>query len=294
MRKVPFVRMGNTRRNQMDEGFFKYWGLMPIMRKAIISITLVAAALLSGCELAGPQNAVTEENVVTEEKDFTDFTRVQVEGTFEVEIIQSDTFSIIISADESLFDYVEVSKVGETLRIYLNPRHTFTDFTFTGKTLKAKITMPNLYGLQLSGATAATATGFKSSEDFNLDVSGASSFDMGDIEAGNVKFEVSGASNISGNMTVDDAEFEVSGASSVDLEGSANDIILNLSGASEIDLIDLPLNYASINLSGASEATLNVKGRLDAVLSDASRLYFQGNPTMGDISVTGASTIKHK
>ncbi|MFC2072414.1 head GIN domain-containing protein [Chloroflexota bacterium] len=268
------------------------------MRKAIILITLVAvlaaAALLSGCALTGPGNAVTEGNVVTEEKDFTDFTRVQVEGTFEVEIIRSDSFSIIISADESLFDYVEVSKVGETLRIYLNPRHTFTDFTWQEKTLKAKITMPNLYGLQLLGATTATATGFKSSENFNLDVSGASSLDMDDFEARDVKFEVSGASRVSGNITADDAEFEASGASSVVLEGSANDIILNLSGASKIDLIDLPLSYASINLSGASEATLNVKGRLDAVLSGASRLYFQGNPTMGDISVTGASTIKHK
>jgi len=264
------------------------------MRKAIISITLVAAVLLSGCELAGQQNGATAENVVTEEKDFTDFTHLQVEGTFDVEIIQSESFSITITADESLFDYIEVSKLEGTLRIHLNPRHTFTDFTFAAKTLKAEVTMPNLYGLQLSGATSATATGFKSSEDFNLEVSGASSLDMGDIEARNMKLEVSGASSISGNMTADDVEFDISGASSVDLEGSANDIILSLSGASQIDLIGLPLNYASINLSGASEASLNVKGRLDAVLTDASRLYFQGNPTMGDISVTGASTIKHK
>jgi len=43
-----------------------------------------------------------------------------------------------------------------------------------------------------------------------------------------------------------------------------------------------------------SEATINVKGRLDSVLSGASRLYFHGNPTMGNTEVSGASTIKHK
>ena len=56
------------------------------MRKAIILIILVAvlaaAALLSECGTTGLGN------IVTEEKDFTDFTYVEVEGTFEVEITQ--------------------------------------------------------------------------------------------------------------------------------------------------------------------------------------------------------------
>jgi len=261
------------------------------MKKAIIPIILVAvltAALLSGCEVTGPGG------VVTEEKDFTDFTYVDVGSAFEVEIIQSDSFSTSVSADESFFDYIAVTKEGNTLRIYLNPRHTFTDFTLRARTLKAKITMPALYGLQLSGASKATVTGFKSSKDFNLNVSGASSVDIDDMEVGDIEFEISGASKVSGSVNASDVRFEVSGASEVELEGSANNIILTASGASKVNLADFPLSNANAKLSGASETTLDVKGRLDAVLSDASRLYFQGNPTMGNISVTGASTIKHK
>ncbi len=268
------------------------------MRKAIIPLTLAAvlaaAVLLSGCETTGPGATVTEEKVITEEKDFTNFTHVDVESVFEVKITQSNSFSVTISVDESLLDYVEVSQAGETLRIYLNPRHIFTDFTLGVKTLKAEITMPVLYGLNLSGASKGTVTGFKSSENFSLNVSGASSLDMDGIKVDNAEFEVSGASRISGNMTANDTEFEVSGASSIELSGSANNITLNVSGASRVDLADFSLNDANIEISGASEATLNVKGRLDSVLSGASRLYFHGNPTMGNISVTGASTIKHE
>ena len=262
------------------------------MKKAIILVilafVLTAATLLPGCEVTGPGN------VVTEEKDFTGFTYIEVEGTFEVEIIQSDSFSITVSADENFFDYIAVSKEGKTLRIYLNPRHTFTDFTLQAKTLKAKITMPALHGLRLSGASKGTVTGFKSSDDLSLTVSGASSLDIDDIEVDDVEFEISGASKVSGNLTADDAEFEVSGASNVELEGSADDIIVNASGASKVNLADFPLDNADIHLSGASEATIHAKGRLDCVVSAASRLYFQGNPTMGKVSVTGASTIKHK
>ena len=261
------------------------------MRKAIIPIILVAvltAALLSGCEVTGPGS------VVTEEKDFADFTYVDVGSAFEVEITRSDTFSVIISADESLFDYIAVTKEGNTLRIYLKPRHIFTDFTLGAKTLRAEITMPALYGFQLSGASKGTVSGFKSSKDFNLNVSGASSVDIDDMEVGDIEFEISGASKVSGSVNASDVRFEVSGASEVELEGSANNIILEVSGASKINLADFPLSNANAKLSGASETTLDVKGRLDAVLSGASRLYFQGNPTMGNISVTGASTIKHK
>ncbi|GAI07881.1 unnamed protein product, partial [marine sediment metagenome] len=70
--------------------------------------------------------------------------------------------------------------------------------------------------------------------------------------------------------------------------------ILKASGASKVTLDDFPVDDANVHLSGASEATLNVKGRLDCAVTAASRLYFQGNPTMGNISVTGASTIKHE
>ena len=262
------------------------------MSKGIITITLVAvlmvAALLAGCTTA------TSGKLVTEEEDFTDFNRVDVEGTFDVKITRSDSFSIIISADESFFDYIVVSQAGETLKISLHPRHTFTDFTSKSATLKAQITMPALYGLRLSGAAKVSVSGFNSPQDFITDLSGASSLDMKDIEVGDVEFEISGASKVTGNVQAGDARFLVSGASEVKLEGSANNIILNSSGASNIDLANFPLNNANVNLSGASEATLNLKGRLESILSGASSLYFRGNPTIGNISLSGASTIKHE
>lgn len=262
------------------------------MSKAIITImlvtTLTALALLPGCTTTGVGK------VVTEEKDFTDFTYVDIEGTFEVEITQSDSFSVTIRADEDFYDYVAVAKEGDTLRIYLNPRHTFTDFTLQARALKATITMPALYGIQLAGASKGTITGFKSTRDFTLNVSGASSLDLEDIEVDDAEFEISGASKVTGSINATDMRFEISGASTVKLEGSAEDTIIDASGASEVDLAGLPLNDADVRLSGASEASLDVRDRLDAALSAASRLYFLGNPTMGNVSVTGASTIKHK
>lgn len=261
------------------------------MRKALITLTLAVVliiTLLSACTVTSPGDELTEV------KDFADFRNLEIGSAFEAEITQSETYSVIITADESLIDLVEVTKTGDTLKIYLNPRHIFTDFTIGAKTLRAVITMPALDSLELSGATKGTVSGFSSTGDFDLVVSGASALDELDIMVGNAEFEVSGASKVSGNISANDLEFEVSGASSIELSGTVDDITLEVSGASRVDMTDIPVNDADVSLSGASEATINVGGKLDIKLSGASRLYFYGNPTMGDTEVSGASTIKHK
>ncbi|MDD5039192.1 MAG: DUF2807 domain-containing protein [Dehalococcoidales bacterium] len=262
------------------------------MRKAILSITnaaiLLVVTILSGCSSAAPRG------VTTEKIDFTNFTDVDVENILEVEIVQSSSFSVTIIADEDLRDYVVVSKEGETLKITLNPHHLFTDFTTVRKTLTAKITMPAIYRLYLSGAVKGTITGFKSPHDLTLSIDGASSLNLKDIEVGDIKSVISGASKVTGNLKAGDVEFEVSGASKVELAGSADRAIFNVSGASTASMPNFILNNASINLSGASEATLNVEEKLALVLSGVSKLYFYGNPTVDNISVSGASTIKHK
>jgi hypothetical protein len=127
-----------------------------------------------------------------------------------------------------------------------------------------------------------------------VDVSGASSLNIDDIEVGNAEFDISGASKVTGSLKASDAKFVVSGASRVDLKGSANNFTLTASGASILSLLEFTVSTANVKLDGASEATIDVKEKLDTVLSGASRLYFHGNPTMGNISVTGASTIKNK
>lgn len=261
------------------------------MNKTILAAKLAVLAglvILSGCAPGGASR------IITETRDFTDFTSVDVEGAFEVKITQSDSYGIEISADDNFFDYITVAKDGDTLRIYLNPRHTFADFTQPARTLKAEITMPALDALTVSGATEANVSGFKSVKGLELVISGASSVALADMEAGDLDFEISGASKLSGDLKGKDAKIEISGASSLELDGSAGNIELETSGASKAEMAAFPVDNARVELSGASQSTLNIKGRLDALLSGASVLYFQGNPTLGNISVTGASTIKNR
>jgi hypothetical protein len=242
------------------------------MKKAIIIIAIVAAVAITSTVVVlkgWPRGLVGSGNLETEAYAFTDFTEVEISSAFEFEIKQSSSYSINVTADDNVLDYVRVSQEGQTLKIGLGR------VIWLGPvTLRASVTLPQLSGLTVSGASRGTVSDFSSTEDLDITVSGASRV-TGDITAGNV-------------------EFDISGASTIQLEGSANNMVADVSGASSFNLDDFIVNNADVDFSGASSGTVNLNGRLDADLSGASRLWYIGEPTMGTIDTSGASTISKK
>jgi len=262
------------------------------MKKAIAAVLvglLLTAGLLMGC--VGGRVPPGSGNLVTQEFEFSDFSRVEVGSAFQVKIVQADSYRVSVTADDNLFKYIQVSKQGETLKVGLKLMPLRPLFT----TLRAEISMPRIYDLDLSGATRGTVSGFSSTENLDIEVSGASSLNLAEMSAGNVEFELSGASKARGDIKAGgNARLDLSGASSIQLQGSAGDLVIDASGACLVELDNFPVDNVDVKLSGASGATVNLDGRLDADLSGASRLSYIGVPTMGDIHMSGGSTVSKK
>lgn len=255
-----------------------------------LAVIVSVLALITGCvRVTGRDTTVGSLKIETREFNLSDFTHVEVGSAFEVDITRSDSYRVSITTNENLFDYLHVSQKGSTLIIRLKPYHKYIRTT-----QKASITLPDLYGLRLSGATTGKVKGFSSSHPLEIGLSGASSLDIDDLEAGDTQFDISGASKALGSIKIANGRFVVSGASTVELGGSATDASLKASGASHARLANFSVMDAVVNLSGASDATINASGRLDVNLSGASRLNYIGNPTLRDINVSGASTLSQK
>jgi hypothetical protein len=143
---------------------------------------------------------------------------------------------------------------------------------YANTALKARIVMPSLRGLQLSGASRARLEAFD--------------------PQGPLDVEVSGASALSGDVHTEELTIVLSGASRLSLSGEGGRLSLHSSGASSADLGDVSVGDADVNLSGASRATIDAAGRLDANLSGASNLTYAGSPTLGRIDTTGGSSMR--
>ncbi len=222
--------------------------------------------------------------------DISDFTRVIVESALSVDIERSDAYSVTADSDD--FSYIRAEKTGDTLKI--RRRGIDLRSIFRARP-NVRVTMPQLDELALSGASQVRTRGFHSDHELLVKLNGASHLEISSISSGNMKFEVSGASNIAGDINVNgDTWFKINGASRVELAGYGTSATLELSGASQARLAVFSLNNAKTSISGASNAQLKVNAQLDISLSGASRLEYTGNPALGNVAVSGASTLKHR
>ena len=208
---------------------------------ALIAIPLLLGGLLPFGRVVGSGNARTQQETMS------DFNVVDVGSGFRVHIAHSNSYKVSITADDNLFQYIQVFKTGSTMTIRLTP-----GVSVQSSTLKAEITMPTLIGVQFSGGVIGNATGFISTQDFRV---------------------------------------ELSGGSTLKMDGEANNLVAACSGGSSLDLSKFTVANADIDFSGGSQGTINLSGRLNANLSGGSKLFYIGSPTLGDISTSGGSSI---
>ena len=256
-----------------------------LLRLFLIVPLLVVAAGLAACNRGA---VVTDSGEITNwQFDFADFSRLDISHAFIVDVEPADGFSINVSVDRAVFEYLVVEKRGDTLYLGLENGNTYLDTT-----QRATIEMPALEELSLSGASRATVGVFVGAKSLELKLSGASRADVATDTLENASFDLSGASRVTGSIGAATFKLKLSGASSANLEGSAPQMEIDGSSASTADLKDLPATDVKVDLSGASTAFIDVADRIDATLKGGSVVTFLGDPKLGNIDLSGASTIR--
>ncbi len=226
--------------------------------------------LLAGCSVPFSTQMSASGPPVTKDYDLAHFTAVAAGSAFQVEITRSEEYSVTVTVNENLVERLDVGVSGDTLRIYLKPGIGITG----NATLKAKVTMPELTGLDLSGASHTTLAGFESGK--------------------SLQSKVSGASTLRGDLTCGDARFDASGASKVDLKGGAQDLNVTASGASTVDLGSFSSQDTVVAASGASRVNVAASGSLNVEASGASTVRYVGEPAKLKVNTSGASSVGQK
>ena len=221
------------------------------------------AIALTGCfsELINPSN-----NTAIEEYVYSNYHALEVQDAFEVYVTFSDTEELIeIEASENLLPYVRVIQNGDKLRLKLADGLRIKG----SATLIARITTQNINDYEISGASKV--------------------FLQDQLAANKVIAEISGASNMAGDIVADVLDVELSGASNVDLSGSVLDYYVEASGASVARGYALTTDNLFCELSGASVAYSTVNEEITIEASGASTLHYKGPGTIVDQNLSGAS-----
>lgn len=231
-------------------------------------LTLMTACLVLG---AGAQKVINDPNV--ELRSVGAFNKIEISSAFEVIITQTKESSVAVSSNiagdnQNITTTVENGK----LRVgYRNPNKKWQ----RNHNLKAYISVKDIEYLGGSGASK-----------IQID---------GTLAAASLKIDLSGATDLKGNLAVNNAlALELSGASDVTLSGAVGSIRINASGASDVKAFDLTAGECNIDASGACTVRISVEKEMSADLSGASNVQYKGNAMIRTIKTSGASNISKK
>jgi hypothetical protein len=254
------------------------------MKRFLIFASILFASLL-GTAACQPLTSVSafavghEEtvngsgNVVTQTFDLADFDNLHIGYGFRAEVSQGDIFSVAVSIDDNLLQFVNVEKFGNTLSV---------GFEFSGggsrtintTTQKVEITMPHIDLIELGSGGRMTLNPFVEQTGVELNVSAGASL-QGDLEAASLRANVNAGSSLR-------------------LSGSAKTLDLRGSAGSGAQLMEFAVEEADIWLSAGSHAEIDVSHHLDAAVHVGSHLTYRGNPELGRIVITIASSISRR
>lgn len=231
----------------------KKLGLLVFIAAIVGSVALVWAVTgkaVSFVKINFSEQIKGSGNVATEKRDVRDFKGVDAGGAMRVEITVGKGFSVELEGDDNILPLVKTEVRGGVLHIERKEGSR----TWTKSHLIARISMPELNELGISGASSALVTGVKS-ERLTINTSGASKVEISG-EAREVKIDVSGASKLNGeNLRTERADVEASGASKISIFASES-INADASGASKVVYSGNPKSVSK-DASGASSVSAN-------------------------------------
>ena len=192
------------------------------------------------------------------------FDQIRTGSAFKVNIVQGNNFRIVATGDRvdvnDLDFYVRNGVLNGGYRNNRNQRYN----------MRIDITVPSLSAVDFSGATTA---------------------EVGNFNANTFNVILSGASKLSLDVKTQKMNIDISGASQFNPYGNAQKVSGDLSGASQLNAFGFLSDEVNVNVSGASNARVDVVKYLKVNVSGASKVRYRGNPTT-EISASGASVVE--
>lgn len=183
---------------------------------------------------------------VTEERALDGFTRLAVDGAFDVEVRLGSETRLELTYDDNLLEYVETEVRRGRLSL------DCTADTQSDRVCEVRITVPRLEALVIGGAADVRIRGFDGGafdyelggagdlvlegrvEELSVDLHGAGSVDARDLVAGSVEVDLSGAGSVEVHAT-HQFRGDLSGVGSIEVFGDPRRIRERVSGIGSID-----------------------------------------------------------
>ena len=208
------------------------------MKRIVLFVSILA--MLSSCiniSFSSKGKAIRCKGPVTEQSlDLKDFSSIVVNGSADMKLYQGDAFSVQVTANEEVFQYLDY-RVEDGVLILA----TKDNVQIRAEKHELAVTLPCLESLQVNGAAdVEIPDGYVSGKALNIVVNGAGDFDFESVAVPSVAFTLNGAGDIDANgLDVEKVSVTVNGAGDIVLAGRASEAFISVHGAGDVDATEL-------------------------------------------------------
>lgn len=234
--------------------------------KNYLHLTLLSVGLLALVTTIWWQTDKESYEEVTEDLPITAFEKLEVWGMLNVLVSDGPAYSLTARGSRRAIQNVKVRQRGKWLKVG-------SGFFFWHRQydLLLTLTTPHLSKLDVSGACTIQLTGFR------------------DLPA--LDIDITGASNVSVEGEVQTINIDITGASRLTLIGHGTMLAADLTGASTLHALRYPVEDATVEVTGACTAQIYASRTLKAEATGASKVHYQGEPSV-HFESSGAGSIK--
>lgn len=223
------------------------------------------------------------------------FNAISVSSAIDLYLTQSSENKVAVSAsNDEIRDHILTEVEGGVLMIRLKENGSWLNWKKWGNyKTKAYVSVRDINAIIASGASDVHIINTIQSPKINIQLSGASDL-KGNINADIIRYDLTGASDCNNQVEANTIAITGVGASKIELSGKVDDLSVVVSGASDARLYDLTSKGAILKAAGASNIQASVTEILKANSSGASNINYKGFPSVKESNTSGASNIKHK
>ena len=248
---------------------------------AHLIISVLAIFLFTGCDITTGEGPIVEKGFATDS-----FHKVELDGSFDVEINQGAMQNVIVAGNENIIDKLRMQVIDEMLYLSLEPGN------YLNYDLLVKLTVTDLSEVRLMGSGDVKLGTFVNLDQITVFLDGS-----GDIKSSGVlettgllDIALDGSGDIDLKLKSDNVRAELQGSGDMDLEGTASTFDATLDGSGDIKAYSLETVKCNATLEGSGSIHLFVTSYLKASLDGSGDITYKGEPKV-EAQIDGSGSV---
>jgi hypothetical protein len=252
-----------------------------------LTVLVFSGLIFTSCE--DLWNRCVEGNGIrtSDSRPLQSFTRVEVNGDFEVQIDTGNVSSAIIEADENLIELIVTHVSGSKLIIEtrndacIKPTHP----------IEISVNTTALEEIILNGSGYVYNYGLKT-QNLSVNLTGSGKVDCNNAEAQVAKLELEGSGSINAHMNSENLTTTLEGSGEIKVTGVSVYTDHKIIGSGHIIADEVDCDVSVVYISGSGIVDTRADNALDVTIIGSGTVYYRGNPTVSSYISGSGKVIK--